>query len=412
MTHTVKEMTESSTVQSHFNSHVDDLEKGMMVSLVISSPVNIPILAEAARPTHPSVAMLNVIDDMKPAVPIENIESIPVDDQPITDAPAAKRLVSNQIDGGESTQIPVAINTNYNRGCNYKKRRQNKEREEQRKVEQLLAKMDAYIASPNDDEMAVEPVIINKPIAAEAPVESSSLSQHFGEVTQHEQHPPVIIPQSDNDVTDEMHEEKQLMTTEPMSIDSEKKFRRKKRRRSSKKLAVVEPSAVAENQQGAALIQKIGSSVPPQFEHQPTSSVAAQQIAIDELPRLTNETLIASDAAEILDPLNNDTLGSTILAQLGIETVASAAEIALPVTVNHQPGSGSPILPRFEQPTVSSAQEPKVASASTANKLLVPTVASISKRRAKFIAASVVNHGRPPWNSSTKIDYSWLGRLE
>jgi hypothetical protein len=141
-----------------------------------------------------------------------------------------------------------------------------------------------------------------------------------------------------------MHEEKQLMTTELMSIDSEKKFWRKKRRRSSKKLAVVEPSAVAENQQGAALIQKIGSSVPPQFEHQPTSSVAAQQIAIDELPRFTNETLIASDAAEILDPLNNDTLGSTILAQLGIETVASAAEIAVPVTVNDP---GSPILPRF-----------------------------------------------------------------
>ena len=72
--------------------------------------------------------------------------------------------------------------------------------------------------------------------------------------------------------------------------------------------------------------------------------------------------------------------------------------IVPPVTVNIL---SKPILPRFEEPSVSAAQ-PKVASAQTGKHFMVPTAASIAKRASKFVATSV-NLG-PAWNSSTKID--------
>jgi len=152
--------------------------------------------------------------------------------------------ISDQIVGPESTKIgfSVPVNRNYNYGYNYKKQRQ-KERQEQIKVEQLLAKMDAYIASPNDEEMAVEPVIVNQPsLAAEAPIESSSQSPNCAS-DDTQQHPVIILLSNDDDATGEVHdEEQQQLTIEPILAVSDKKFRRKKRRRCSKQMNAVEPS--------------------------------------------------------------------------------------------------------------------------------------------------------------------------
>jgi len=273
--------------------------------------------------------------------------------------------------GEESTKIsfPVPVSRNYNNGYNYRKQRQ-KERQEQIKIEQLLANMDAYIASPNDEEMAVEPVIVNQPsLAAEAPIESSSLTSNCAsEGTQ--QHPVIIWLSNDDDANGEVHdEEEQQVTMEPILTDSDKKFRRKKTRRCNKKMNAVEPS-------GAVPV---------------TIALPELVTAVDAPAQLVAEQLTDVQLAFMAECENEFVDRYTDNDQEYVEL--RKKQISHPPIYSFQH--------HLLEPSVSAAQ-PKVASAQTKKNYMVPTAASTAKQTSKFVATPV-NQG-PAWNSSTKID--------